>query len=1046
LLTAFDCRADLLFEEVSQVFAQKLSFFGNGPVAPHDSLNEGSLTALQCRTLSINNSPLQFARQRITSSAHVLLTIFALVSVAAITGSGFQLSGATTKALGHGAQTLTVTPGSLAFNPVAVGGRSSKLLTLSNTGSTTLTVSALKVSGSGFTVTGGTFPMSIARNTSVTLQAVFAPTRGGSANGLIEIDSNSNTNRVLLLGLSGSGTASSTTTPQLSVTSGSLDFGSVALSSTGTQTLTLSSTGTAAVVVNSVAISGAAFSIAGASFPVSLAPGNKLDLQVQFVPTGAGGATGQITVNSNSTSSPVTTLALAGSGANAAPDTGDPRLTVSPAALSFGDVTMGNPTSQAVTLLSSGTAAVEVTSATVVGAGFSIDDTIFPITLNPNQQISLPVQFNPAATGTIHGDISFNSNSLDGAATVSLAANGVAHLTPQLSVGPGAVSFGDVMIGSPVTRNVTLTSTGSAAVTVSSVGIEGTGFTVSGSSFPVTLNPGAQATLQVQFNPTVTGAATGQITVNSTSSGNPVVGVMLSGTGAEEPNPQLAVATGAVSFGLVKIGRPTTQTVTLTSTGTSAVTVNSAAISGASFTVSGSSFPVTLDPGQLLTLDVQFKPTTIGTATGQLTVNSTSSGNPVSIVTLSGTGTTLPVPKLSIASSSGAFGPVSPGNRTTQSVTLTSTGTAPVTVNSATISGAGFTVSGSAFPAKLNPGQQFTLDVQFNPATVGAGTGLLTVNSTSANNSTASIPLSGTAATSSSRILTVSPTSVTFSSVTIGWPGTRNVTLTSTGTSSVTVNSATIAGTGFTVSGSKFPVTLNPKQAVTLQVKFNPTVAGTSTGKLTIKTTSSSNPTVVVGLTGTGATASSRVLTVSPTSLSFGSVTIGSSGTQNVTLTSTGTSSVTVSSAAIVGTGFTVSGSSFPVTLNPKQVVTLQVKFNPTVAGAATGQLTVKSTSSSKPTAVVSLTGTGATTTVQHQVSLAWSAPSNSTQPVVGYRVYRATGSSTSYTLLNSTLDASVSYVDRAVQSGQSYTYYVTSVNRSGVESVASSKAKATVP
>lgn len=149
------------------------------------------------------------------------------------------------------------------------------------------------------------------------------------------------------------------------------------------------------------------------------------------------------------------------------------------------------------------------------------------------------------------------------------------------------MSFGSVMIGGPVTQNVTLTSTGSAPVTVSSAGVTGRGFTVSGNNFPVTLNPGEQETLEVQFNPTATGPATGQISINSTSSGNPVFGVKLSGTGAEAPNPQLAVGSEAVNFGSVTIGRPATQIVTLTSTGTSAVTVNSATISGASFTVSG---------------------------------------------------------------------------------------------------------------------------------------------------------------------------------------------------------------------------------------------------------------------------------------------------------------------------------------------------------------------------------------------------------------------------------------------------------------------------
>ena len=53
------------------------------------------------------------------------------------------------------------------------------------------------------------------------------------------------------------------------------------------------------------------------------------------------------------------------------------------------------------------------------------------------------------------------------------------------------------------------------------------------------------------------------------------------------------------------------------------------------------------------------------------------------------------------------------------------------------------------------------------------------------------------------------------------------LTLTSTGTSPVTVNSASITGAGFTIVGGSLPVTLNPAQAVTLQVQFKPTTAAT---------------------------------------------------------------------------------------------------------------------------------------------------------------------------------------------------------------------------
>ena len=54
-----------------------------------------------------------------------------------------------------------------------------------------------------------------------------------------------------------------------------------------------------------------------------------------------------------------------------------------------------------------------------------------------------------------------------------------------------------------------------------------------------------------------------------------------------------------------------------------------------------------------------------------------------------------------------------------------------------------------------------------------------------------------------------------------------------------------------------------------------------------------------------------------------------------------------------------MSGATLPTTLNPNQSVTLNVQFDPTAAGAATGQLTIQSNSSTNGTAVVNLSGTG---------------------------------------------------------------------------------------
>ena len=471
--------------------------------------------------------------------------------------------------------------------------------------------------------------------------------------------------------------------------------------------------------------------------------------------------------------------------------------------------------------------------------------------------------------------------------------------------------------------------------------------------------------------------------------------------------------------------------------------VTAAALSSAGFTVSGANFPVTLNPKQAVTLSVQFKPTTSGAATGKLTINSNSSTNPTAAVALAGTGTTSATPTLTVSPANLSFGNVTVGSSATQSVILTSTGAAPVQVTAAAISGTAFTVSGASFPVTLNPKQAVTLTVQFKPATSGSASGKITVNSNSSTNPAAAVSLTGTGTAATTPTLTVNLASLSFGDVTVGSSSSQSVTLTSTGTGPVQVTVAAISGTGFTVSGANFPVTLNPKQAVTLTVQFKPTTAGAVSGKLTINSNSSTNPTAVVSLSGTGA-ATTPQLTLGSSSLSFGNVTVGSSSTQSVTLTSSGTGPLTINAATASGTGFTVSGASFPVTLNPKQAVTLTVQFKPATTGAFTGKLTITSNSPTNPTATASLSGTGAGE--QHQVDLNWSEPSNSPVPIAGYNIYRAVGGGSAYQLLNSSVDTQTTYVDSTVQSGMTYSYEVKSIDSSGVESSPSNAVSVTIP
>jgi hypothetical protein len=100
--------------------------------------------------------------------------------------------------------------------------------------------------------------------------------------------------------------------------------------------------------------------------------------------------------------------------------------------------------------------------------------------------------------------------------------------------------------------------------------------------------------------------------------------------------------------------------------------------------------------------------------------------------------------------------------------------------------------------------------------------------------------------------LSVSPTSVAFGNVTVNTAAELPVTLSSTGTAPVIINSATLTGSVFKLSGATFPVTLNPSLAVTLEVQFDPTAAAAETGQLTFQSNSSTDSTVAISVSGTG--------------------------------------------------------------------------------------------------------------------------------------------------------------------------------------------------
>src|SRR4029077_19263027 len=133
---------------------------------------------------------------------------------------------------------LTATASSLSFGTVQVGNSRTLSETLTNSGGSSLTVTQANVTGTGFSVTGLTLPLTLIPGQSFTFGAIFTPTSGGSATGNIAVVSNAS-NPNVAISMSGSGEIAG----QLTITPATLSFGSVVVGQSKSMTATLNATG-----------------------------------------------------------------------------------------------------------------------------------------------------------------------------------------------------------------------------------------------------------------------------------------------------------------------------------------------------------------------------------------------------------------------------------------------------------------------------------------------------------------------------------------------------------------------------------------------------------------------------------------------------------------------------------------------------------------------------------------------------------------------------------------------------------------------------------
>ena len=420
------------------------------------------------------------------------------------------------------------------------------------------------------------------------------------------------------------------------VTPATINFGSVTVSTSSTAaTITITNTSHQAVSIQQVSSSLAQFAVLAPAMPLNLAPRSTLSFQVVFTPNAATTFSGNIVVTPGHKGGGPISISVSGAGSPSnSSQTQSYLLSPSASSLNFGSILVGSSTSQAFTLTNTGTGNISISQVAAAGSGFTVSGFPGAVTLAAGQSLPLTVNYSPSSVGAAVGSISVVSNATNSAAAISLSGTGI---QPQVSVIPSSISFGNVTVGVTNTQTITVRNPGTATLSVMQASLSGAGFTFSGLALPLSVPAGGSSTFNVGFTPASAGSASGSVTLISNTTNSPLV-IPFSGTGITSTL-QLSASPASLSFGSLTTGTSATQTVMVTNTGNSSVSISQLSASGTGYATNAVALPLNLAAGQSTSFSVTFAPASTGSLVGSVTVVSNATNSPL-VIALSGTGAT----------------------------------------------------------------------------------------------------------------------------------------------------------------------------------------------------------------------------------------------------------------------------------------------------------------------------------------------------------------------------------------------------------------------
>jgi hypothetical protein len=323
---------------------------------------------------------------------------------------------------------LKLSERAVTFGVVDIGRIRTENITLRNTGGSPVTIASITSSDPHFSLTPDN--STIPPNSSISAVLRFQPTTKDVLSASIVIESNSifGPDTIFVTG-AGSGSAA------IEIDRTALNFGEVNMGSSRALAMNVSNPGNDTLRITSVTTSNPRFTVDITT--KVLAPGEAFEDTVRFTPTDAGPVSATLALTSNAPDSP-TILQLTGTGKVVVVI--EVTMTIDPAEITFGEVTVGLQKDTTVTVTNTGNDTLRISE-------FASDDPRFTLLtaltdIAPTESQTLTLRFAPDAVGPFSSVFLVTSNAVTSPDTIAVQGTGrEVTAVRALQVFPGAFTL-----------------------------------------------------------------------------------------------------------------------------------------------------------------------------------------------------------------------------------------------------------------------------------------------------------------------------------------------------------------------------------------------------------------------------------------------------------------------------------------------------------------------------------------------------------------------------------------------------------------------------